>query len=605
MVARSTWDGAMTVYRYGCPSWADLDDLGMEQLRLAHELRNELVAIEHRYQAAVEATWRLFTRIAETDAEVKAAQEALACVRALTSPERRHGDTRAPDVGTREELATCRRRLREARAARRAAKAELYVEAKTSLARVRQARDAARKSLYATFCQNRGLHWATFNDVAHAHDTAVRQVAAARKQGRPAELRFRRWDGSGTLTVQLQRGAGKPARTFELLSSGGGPWRNVVRIWPHERLRPRHQPSRGTSKHWEIAVNVGRGRQIQLPVVLDRLPHDEADITLVRVTRRRLAGQHRLSVALTARIPWPKRPTGAVVCLHTGWRSMEGDLRVAVVIADRPLAEPASGLPVRRFESGWEVRLPTGLRVAHKRTDQVRSQRDLDLNRVREVLAGWLAEHPQPDLTADQVSRWRAAGQVARIALVWRESAPEGGREVAETLEAWRRRDRRLWEREAHERDQISARIRDIWANVAAWLTGQAELLRVDDTDIQLMTRISEVRVEHSVQAKLARAQRQVASPGELRAALCQAATARGVPVEAISVKGTAGVHAMCGTNLTGEPARQATLWCAACGRKVDQDVNAAEYMLMSASVDDRREPWTAGSGDATGGQVS
>lgn len=50
MVARSTWDGAMTVYRFGCPSWARLDDVGMEQLRLAHELRNELVAIEHRRQ---------------------------------------------------------------------------------------------------------------------------------------------------------------------------------------------------------------------------------------------------------------------------------------------------------------------------------------------------------------------------------------------------------------------------------------------------------------------------------------------------------------------------------------------------------------------------
>ena len=33
---------------------------------------------------------------------------------------------------------------------------------------------------------------------------------------------------------------------------------------------------------------VGRGRHIQLPIVLDRRPQDQADVTLVRVTRRRI-----------------------------------------------------------------------------------------------------------------------------------------------------------------------------------------------------------------------------------------------------------------------------------------------------------------------------
>ena len=575
----------MIVYRYGCPSWVDLDEVGMEQIRLAHELRNELVEIEHRYQDAVKATWDLFPLIADTKAAVEAAQAVVDALQQRASQERRSDRTTAPRAGTREELVLSRRRLRDARAACREAKALLYPQAKACLLDVRRARDTVCETLYTKFCQGRGLHWATYNDVTQTHETAVRRVADARRRGRPAELRFRRWDGSGTLTVQLQRGAGKPARTFELLSSGSGPWRNVVRFWPEERLRGRHQQNRRKSKHWEIAVNVGRGRHVQLPIVLDRWPHEEADVTLVRITRRRVAGHYRLSVSLTARIPAPEPPADATVCVHTGWRAMEGDMRVAIVTADRPMAAPPAGLPVRKVQPGWEVRLPSVLRHAHERTDKLRSRRNTDLDAMRAALGEWLEEHPQPDLTASQVLQWRAPRRFAQLAITWRDDAPESGSEIAEMLEAWRRRDRRLWEREANERDQVAARIRDMWAKIAAWLTIQAGLVRVDATDIQATTRVPEAGNNDPIQARLARTQRQIASPGQLRAAIRQAARARGVSIEAISLVGTTSKHHACGATLIGEPARHVTLWCPDCGRAVDQDINAALHLLAAPTT--------------------
>ncbi len=47
---RSTWKGQTVVYRFGVPrrhdgQVVDLDDVAMAQLRAAHDLRNELVAV--------------------------------------------------------------------------------------------------------------------------------------------------------------------------------------------------------------------------------------------------------------------------------------------------------------------------------------------------------------------------------------------------------------------------------------------------------------------------------------------------------------------------------------------------------------------------------
>src|ERR1019366_833805 len=54
---RSTFDGEAIVYRYGCPHWADLDEAGLGQLRLAHNLWNELVAGELQHEETVRQLW--------------------------------------------------------------------------------------------------------------------------------------------------------------------------------------------------------------------------------------------------------------------------------------------------------------------------------------------------------------------------------------------------------------------------------------------------------------------------------------------------------------------------------------------------------------------
>ena len=559
----------------GCPSWVDLDDAGLEQLRLAHELRNELVAIEQRYQVAVQAIWRLYPQIVEADGEVQRVQAELDAPSARAAEERRIDRSKRPRLETRRSLALVRRGLRDAKAVRREAKALHYPQAKRDLLIARESRDSTLKSLYGAFRQQ-GLHWATYNDVVHSFHVMLSRIATQRRQGRAAEVRFRRWDGSGTLTVQLQREADMQARTFEVLSSGGGPWRNYVQFWSEERTRPRHQQERTTSKHWEMRFQLGPQTYAQLPVVVDRKPADDADITHVRITRRRIAGRHRLSVTLTARIPRPLEPEGALICARVGCRSLGTDLRVAVVVADRELAAPPGWLPVHAIEGGWEVRLPSALVKAHVRTDELRSRRDTALHSIRQTLAGWLEDQPQPDLDPEEVRQWRSPSRMAEVAFAWRNKPPANGWDIAKDLEVWRQQDRRLWERAANERDQVSARVGDLWANVAAWLNGQARLLVMDDAATELADD------QDSVRAWLAKAV-QEASPGKLRTRLRSAAQARGVHVTALSVRGEVDIHCGCGTELMGRATSKPYRWCPSCEEDVDQDLNAVQHLLSAA----------------------
>lgn len=586
MVARSTWDGAVTVYRYGCPSWVDLDAVALDQIHLAHTLRNELVAMEHRYAQAVEATWALHPEIAAADDAVTAAQTALDTVRETAKAERAKDRTTVPRAATRATLAAARSALRDAKALRREAKDRWYPVVKSELIGVRRARDAARKALYADWVQTRGLYWATYNDVVARHETAVKQVNDQRKQGRPAELRFHRWDGTGTLTVQLQRQLGDPPRTPELLASGDGKWRNVCQLapWaPPEEWNPR----RGPHRHGICMITTGNKDRIRIPIIVHRTLPAEADITLVRITRRRIAGRYRLSVTVTARIPAPDPAVGALVAVHLGWRSLGDDgIRVAVVTADRPLAGPPLTLPVHRVGHGWEIRLPARMRDAHQTVDDVRSTRDKALDIVRGDVAEWLDRYqPDDEPSGVEVRRWRSPARFAALAQRWRQEPPPEGADMACRLEAWRRQDRHLWEWEANARDQHAARVRDLWANLAAWLCGQAGMVVVDDTPIRDLVRVPDVGTEDSAQARAARRQQHTAAPGELRAAISRAAVARGVTFAKAPAKGITTVHCGCGATLTGDPAAQISLWCSTCGCGVDQDLNAAEWLLAVANA--------------------
>lgn len=551
-------DDRVVVYQYGCPHWVDLDEAAMRQLRLAHELRNALVEIERRHAGRVAEVWAAHPDVAAADVEV-ARLEAI------------------PDVDTRE--------LRAARRARREAKAAAYPVMQPAMVAARKTRRAEIKGLYRTVVQRDGLFWATYNDVVSHHEAAVARIARDRKAGRPAELRFRRWDGTGTLTVQLQREDGKPRRSPELLASGGGPWRNVARLepwidparWDGLSRGERRRAGRGV-----VVARCGRDAHIVLPVQVHRPLPPDADVTQVQVSRRRVAGRYRVTVQVTARLPQPTtRELGPTVGVNIGWRSL-GDrgLRVATVESTAPLPPPPRRLDGIVSVSGRhaEVVMPDGWRDVWARTDAVRSRRDLAVDVLRgQVIAALPVAGV--DVTAGDVARWRSPRRFARLAASW-----PAGHPLAGVLEAWRRHDRHLWEWEANERDQIVARRRDAWRCVAAWLCASAAVVAVESTDV---AELSAARPGDDPQTVRARAQRQVAAPGELRESIVAAAVARGVRVARVDPAGVTVTHAACGETLADRsaPARRVMVHCETCGVDYDQDVNAARLIAARAAV--------------------
>lgn len=440
-------DTATEVYQFGCPSWADLDDQGMAQLRLAHRLGNELVATSRRADEL---------RRAGADPKMLSA-----------------------------------------------------------------ARNAVRKELRRWFAAE-GLHWGSSNAVLEGDRTAEQLVIQRRKQGRPAQRRFRRWDGSGTLTgyVMVDRSRGLPDRTPDVLQSDDSPWWKMVRF----ELDP--TPRRGGRRHAMLHMRIDTtGHMLAVPFVMHRPLPADGEIACVSVTRRRLAGGHRLSVQFTVKRPaTAPREVGRVVAVRSGWRSDAGVV-VATVAGASPPPDDLD-LFVRRSGAVWEVVYPDELSAIDERVERIRSHRDRDVEAIKRATVDLLKEETvDVEATAGDVSRWRSPGRFARLARDWPEGHPH-----AEVLEAWRHRDRHLWEFEAHERRQVDDRRRDAWRKVAAWVCRDAQRVVVSDLDIaDLRERRDDD--ENRWAAAGGRRNIQAAAPGELRARIVTTAQRDGVEV--------------------------------------------------------------------------
>lgn len=533
---RSTWEGQTLVYRYGCPSWAQLGDDAMGQLRAAHNLWNELVAIDRRHGEVLEAIRLLDQGVEEATVELAGAEEWLEAVLAQAKRERQRGRSTKPREATRVALAAAKAEVRQARKRRKVALAESRLTRRPLERLAEQARRGAVQATYEPFCQSGPfLSWATFNDVKDSFEAARKRVLAARSQGKPAQLRFRRWDGTGTLAMQVMHYGDTP-RSPEELSNPEGRYSGVT-VLPWARPDEWASMSRSEQRHagrQSFHMSLTRGRSVGVPVVMHRPVPSGADVTYVRLTRRKVGSHYRLSVAVTFRLPAvEEKRSGASTAVYSRWASAgDGTVTVARVASSRPLPpvpRDLEGFVALRGVSEADVYFPAGLRRLLGRDDGIRSRRDDLLDALRVDVCKALADPALADhveATAAEVARWRAPSRFVRLARRWPVDHP-----LVEVLEAWRQRDRHLWDFEGHERDQVVARRRDAWRKVAAWLCESSQVLVLHDLDMATVRKSAEVGAEDTFEARAGRRQMQLAAPGELRHAVKVAAGQRGVQV--------------------------------------------------------------------------
>lgn len=580
----------IAVYKYAVHG--DVPEPVIEEIRRGHQLQNKLVEIELRHEDRVAEIWSHYPDVAEAKTHLRDVEEQLAELLKQVAKEQQDADRRAPSAELAAQVAAARAARRDARRCLKAAKDVAYPTAKPQMQDARKARDAQIKATYREFV-DAGLYWATYNDIAAAHKVAVAGIVSKRKAGQPAQLRFRRSDGTGRIKVQLQRDKTAPVRTPELLAAGTGPWVNVFQLspWiPPERWEAMTRAQQRRAARGTCRIRIGSGQHatnVTLPVIVHRPIPADADITEVRVVRTRTAGRFHAAIAVTARLPRPEaRAQGAVAAVHLGWRTLnDGALRVAVIGGHGPV--PSALADVVRAHGTWaEVVIPASLCALHHRIHGLRSQRDASLGNLKQWLTAWLSRRPGARQILDPegtMARWRSAGRFAALALQHRDAPPQAVREAVERIEAWRVQDRHLWEWEANARDQMIAYRRDAWRRVASWIcqTPVAAIAVGGEWDSTAPTRRPGFHGDDGHLDRAGRADRYLAAPGELRQAVEQAADARGV---ALIPSPGGRVHHACGRPFGDvSPAGEVMVWCASCETLVDQDVNALH--LLQANV--------------------
>lgn len=622
------------VYRYAVKG--PVPDAVTAEVRRAHILRNKVTEVMRDGDTAIAALHAAQPDVAAALETAAAAAARVKEIRDGIQQRKAAGRTRRPDPLLSAELDEARTAAREKRDAAKAVKTVARERLRDAEKAIRDETAAALKALYGQAVSGTlyegtpaagAVYWATYNLVASQQQQAMHRVISLRTEGRPAELSFRRWDGEGTIAVQPQRGAGDPARTPAVLADPEAKWRNVILLTPGRSAAEWATLPPCERKRAEIRVRIGSGDSASLEtmrVVYHRPVPDNADIVSVQVTVTRVTSTRlRASVALTALLPPPpQRDAGPAAAMHTGWRVLEdGAIRTAVITgATAPppaagcvkdavsarrrhrarLKGERSGVPGRPWagdmplaqESGirdhgdWqEVVIPAGIRDLASHADSLGAVRDREMNGARRAVTAFLNRFPAMREDVDprgSLGRWRSPGRFRAALAVMQDADPDAA-EVRE-LRSWAAQDTHLELWEAYEsRRHVTGWRRDLYRNVAAWLGGSAGVI-VTDSWSAARTRPGPGE-EDTAQMAAARVNAVLAAPGELRHAVKTAAARRGAELRE-APPGLTGVHHGCGGELPAdERAAAVHVVCRRCGRRVDQDLNAARAMAASGGV--------------------
>lgn len=600
------------LFSFGADEPTENLEVVREQMRLAHKYRNVLVEIERARRIRVDGALRgLSPDLVECETEIAREEEALGKAREAVN--RAKAAARA-NVRPAEAVAEARRargRLRDLRARRKELRAALFSSPEWVSAQEKIDTDdlVARKKARS----ESGLYWSTY--------LIVEQSMGKARRGAPPK--FMRWRGDGHLAVQLQQGLA------------------VKDAWGGEdaRLRIDALPnvgSHGAQKRTVVRFRVqstGKGEPVwaTVPVTIHRALPPDATIKWAHLIRRRV-GTHdewRVQFALARTAGWPREDAvkEGEVGIDIGWRIMEdGRLRVAYWCGSDG-AEGELALPSR-----WVERM--------KHHEKIRSVRGSLFNAAKATLAAWLrtvgAGVPEwMRETVVTLAQWRSEARLAALVLRWRgerfagddaspvdpalanalESCGTQEADKAKTqdasdrhwrlaeryftasragifdqLECWRWRDRHLYDYEANERMQLLREREDSYRVFAAemrrryavaWLEGKAVRVSglMDLRDFHVLPKPEEAPMdgalrEHTRDAALSILRRcLVESMRETKAR------------EAANT--TLACHA-CGVVRVIAPGDRGELFLSCvCGKKVDQDRNAALNLLrgMTASA--------------------
>lgn len=606
----------IVAYKFACGYRCDFDDAAMHQLRLGHQLKNELVAIWKERQEKIASAWLTQPKVNELTHKVEVTVEEVEALYEAWSQSKVETRDRKGSPELKVKLAESRKGLKELRSQLKIAKTIAVEALKDQFQQISQEEFAAVKDTYRRYVQEttvwdeqKGEHiertpltWAMHGMILDQHKAAVAKVKNNRIGGQASDLRFKRWTGEGQLAVQLQRPSGCPPRTPERLMKldQDNRWRNFVRF-PENPARKKRVP---------LSVRIGADENKQpvffeIPeVIWHRQIDPEADITGIKISRRQDAGNFRLWVEITARAPMVLH-SGAdgIVGIDTGWRMMpDGSLRVAVWRGHAERLDVPHHLTeaIINDGEGGEVRIPSQWVKKWHFSEELRSRRDKSLEIMRNDLIDNFAHildlPPLEDISVADIKRWKSPSRFAALAFKLRNLGNGSVRgeefstltteqeELINRLEDWRKRDKKLWSWEVNNRQSVINFRNDLFKVVANRMLAVAKGIAVEEPYVASVIKSKE---DDGHQEEGSRKHWSIAAPSSLILAIKQAAAARDIKLEVFPAAGTTLIHKACGyKNPPGSGISSIMIKCENCGDKYDQDAASAWALVEMAKMD-------------------
>lgn len=556
-------------YTYGLQAPVENRDRVLDQLRLANVYRNKLVEIELARRAATDDTLReLCPGLLECEAELATVSAAIEDVLAQQRGRNQRARGMADESDFREKLAELKPRRKELAAERKRLRSGSFAAVATQerLAAVNETAAAVIRAARAS-C---GVFWGSY--------LLVEQAADAFRKGAPPV--YRGFRGEGRIAVQLQGGI-----TWDEASSGNDTRLRIVHTPQTESRTARNGtvlPMPGVkrqSQQYTLWLRIGSyGRApvwAKWPLILHRPIPETTRIMWAIVQRRIIGGHERWQLTLSLRddtdTAFARRDVAASgVCgVDIGYRYIDDR---AQRVAYWHGSDGASG----------ELQLPSGKVAEWQKVDDLQSIRDGLHNEARAALRDWLANNPHPewlDEATEHMHAWRRLSRLDRLVVEWRAKRFEGDTGITATLEAWRTRERHLWQYQEQMRDQLLAWRKDFYRNFAAMLRRRYRVIAVEDMDLR--SAIHDV-LRPNEERETVTAQRRAARFAAL-SVLVGAIKDSGADVVAVERSGTTSTCFWCGE--TNEVGTGVIHTCVGCGREWDRDDNAARNICARGEV--------------------
>lgn len=497
LCAKSRPGRTSMVYKYGTPSWATLPDSVMQQMRMGHILRNRMVEIQREEDADCRKIELDFPEICALNEEIGRVRDSITELDEHISQQKIvdrspvvDKDLKGKLTAAKKELAALKVYLKANKKSNDALQSELRIRRSSTASSLLDARKLAVED---------GLFWATATDVLNDHKTSIKNLIGKRSKGAPAELRFKRWEGEGYISVQLQRGSTcETERSPEVLASEKSPWRNVLALVPTDYVG---------KKRYVLKLRVSSTEHVELPIILHRTLPVDSEVVAAQLIRKKVGTKFRIDVCLSINTISPLAASyGEDVVLRTQWTTVGHRVLMGVLSAgDKIVPEHLTG-HIESLGGGlynlyshprWNINAGRCASIDSIRQENYNSillavQSFVKTDRVLISLIKSL------DIRVQDITKWRSPGRLVTLQRSLAKSST-----LWAMIEDWRLRDKHLWDFSANEKAQVAGERKDLYRKMANWaLTGSSTLTlnKVSVADSKQVTESDSVGEDRSKQ---------------------------------------------------------------------------------------------------------